>query len=127
MERNSVSITGIDEAINRVRKSKTWDWGKSIEFEGDFRDLYSNCNKELLEECLLKAGKIGKLEPTSIGFILNLIKVSMGHSYLKEPEGGFKTLNGFSMGENSAARVSEIILRIYELQIFKLLHCKKTR
>ena len=23
MERNSVSITGIDEAINRVRKSKT--------------------------------------------------------------------------------------------------------
>ena len=29
------------------------------------------------------------------------------------------------MGDNSAARGSEIILRIYELQIFKLLHRKK--
>ena len=118
----SPSVTGIDEAINRVRKSKTGEWGKSIEFEGD---LYSNCNQELLKECLLEAGKIAKLEPTSIDYILNFMKVSMRHSYFKEPEGIFKTLSGFSMGDNAAARGSEIILRIYELQIFKLLHRKK--
>ena len=43
----------------------------------------------------------------------------MSHSYFKEPTGIYKTLEGFSIGDNSAARGSELILRIYELQIFK--------
>ena len=43
----------------------------------------------------------------------------MDHSYFKEPTGLFKTLEGFSMGDNSAVRGSELILRIYELNIFK--------
>ena len=47
------------------------------------------------------------------------MSVSMNHSYFKEPKGIYKTLNGFSMGDNSAARGSEIILRIFELKIFK--------
>ena len=42
----------------------------------------------------------------------------MTHSYFKEPGGIFKTLEGFSMGDCSAARGSEIILRIYEIQMF---------
>ena len=41
----SPSVTGIDEAIDRIKKSKTGNWGESIELEGDFGDLYSNCNK----------------------------------------------------------------------------------
>ena len=48
----------------------------------------------------------------------------MNHSYFKEPKGIFKTLMGFSMGDNSAARGSEIILRIFELDIFGKLHEK---
>ena len=88
----SPSVTGIEEAIQRIRKSKIGKWGKSIELEGDFGDLYSNCNTELLEKCLMKAGKIAKLEPTSIHYILNLMKVSMRHSYFKEPEGDFKNI-----------------------------------
>ena len=42
--------------------------------------------------------------------------------YFKQPKGIYKTLKGFSMGDNSAARVSEIILRIYELKIFEKIH-----
>ena len=49
----------------------------------------------------------------------------MNHLYFKEPEGMFKTLKGFSMGDCSAARGSEIILRIAELDIFKTLSRKK--
>ena len=45
----------------------------------------------------------------------------MSHSYFKEPSGIFKTLKGFSMGDCSAARGSEIILRIYEMDMFKKL------
>ena len=121
----SPSVTGIDEAIKRVKDSKTGEWGNSIEFEGDFGDLYSNCNKELLEQCLIKASKIGKLDQTSTEYILKLMNVSMSHSYFKEPEGIFKTLNGFSMGDNSAARGSEIILRIYELEIYRKIYKSK--
>ena len=40
--RPSPSVTGIDEAIERIRKTHTGNWGESIELEGDFGDLYSN-------------------------------------------------------------------------------------
>jgi len=46
----SPSVTGIDEAITRVKKSKTGEWGNSIEMEGDFGDLYSNCNKKTVRK-----------------------------------------------------------------------------
>ena len=49
----------------------------------------------------------------------------MSHSYFKEPGGIFKTLNGFPMSDNSAARGSEIILRIYELEIYSKIYKKK--
>ena len=121
----SPSVTGIDEAIKRVKQSKTGEWGNSIEMEGDFGDLYSNCNQELLEQCLIKATQISKLGEESKDYILNLMRVSMKHSYFKEPKGIFKTLKGFSMGDNSAARGSEIILRIYKLEIFRKLNYSK--
>ena len=123
----SPSVTGIDEAIARVKKSKMGNWGKSIEMEGDFGDLYSNCNKDLLEKCLIRVGKVANLKIESVEYVLTLMKVSMNHSYFKEPKGIFKTLKGFyfSMGDNSAARGSEIILRIFELDLFSKLHKKR--
>ena len=69
----SPSVTGIDEAIERIKKSKTGFWGSSIELEGDFGDLYSNCNKSLLESCINKAFKIAGLNSESVYYILNLI------------------------------------------------------
>ena len=77
--------------------------------EGDFGDLYSNCNKNLLEECIITAGKISNLQNDSIDFILNLLKCSMNHSYFHEPTGIFKTLEGFPMGDNSAVKGSELM------------------
>ena len=122
--RISPTVTGVKEAISRIKASKTGQWGKSIEIEGDFTDLYSNCNEQLLLECVEKACKYAKLHDSSFSYIKLLIKCIMSHSYFKEPTGIFKTLKGFSMGDCSAARGSEIILRIYEIEIFKRLSRK---
>ena len=105
--RLSPSVTGIDEAIERIRKTQMGNWCESLELEGDFGDLYSNCNKDLLEKCLKDSCKLAKLLNESIDFIINLMPVAMNHSYFKEPNGIYKTLKGFSMGDNSAARGSK--------------------
>ena len=42
----------------------------------------------------------------------------MEHSYFKEPNGIFKTLSGFSMGDVAASRGSEVILPGAESEIF---------
>ena len=114
----SPSVTGVNEAIERIKNSKTGLWGRSIELEGDFSDLYSNCNKNLLTECVEKACCYAKLHESTFKYIKLLIDSIMTHSYFKEPTGLFKTLKGFSMGDCSAARGSEIILRIYEIKMF---------
>ena len=115
---NSPSVTGVEEAITRVKNSKTGLWGHSLELEGDFTDLYSNCNKELLILCVTKACRFAKMSLQTVDYICLLITCIMSHSYFKEPSGLFQTLKGFSMGDSSAARGSEIILRIYEISIF---------
>ena len=43
----SPSVNWIDKAVSRIKLSKTGDWGKSVELEGNFGDLYSNCNVNL--------------------------------------------------------------------------------
>ena len=54
----SPSVTGVTEAINcRFKKTKTGDWGNSLEMEGDFSDLFSNCNADLLIECAKESCK----------------------------------------------------------------------
>ena len=63
--------------------------------------------------------KLRKKRKYSVNYIINLIECVMNHSYLKQPTGTYKTLNGFSMGDCSAARGSETILKISELKIFK--------
>ena len=50
----SPSVNGVDEAVSRIQLSRTGDWGKSVELEGDFGDLYSICNAKLLLDCLLR-------------------------------------------------------------------------
>ena len=99
-------------------ESKTGDWGNSIELEGDFSDLYSNCNCELLTECVEQACYFSSFHESSFRYIKLFINCIMTHSYFKEPYGIFKTLKGFSMGDCSAARGSEIILRIYGIKMF---------
>jgi len=81
----------IEEAIERIKKTHTGNWGESLKLEGDFGDLYSNCNKELLEKCLKHSCQLAKLSTESIEYILNLMSVSMNHSYFKEPKGIYKT------------------------------------
>ena len=54
----------------------------------DLGDLYSNCNRELSEKCMKTAGKIYKLE--LLDYILKLLRVTMNHSYVKQPKGIFK-------------------------------------
>ena len=117
----SPSVTGVQEAISRIKQTKTGDWGNSIELEGDFSDLYSKCNCALLTECVKQACLFSKFHESSFQYIRLLINCIMNHSYFKEPNGIFKTLKGFSMGDCSAARGSEIILRIYEIKMFSVL------
>ena len=114
----SPSVTGVNEAMERIKNSKTGPWGRSIELEGDFSDLYSNCNQNLLTECVKKACRYANLHESTFQYIKLLIDSIMTHSYFKEPTGIFKTLKGFSMGDCSAARGSEIILRMYEMKMF---------
>ena len=62
----------------------------------------------------MKAGKIAKLklEEDSIDYIIKLMHCSMSHSLFHEPEGIFKTLEGFSMGDNSAANLYFVFLNL---------------
>ena len=92
----SPSVNGIDEAISRIKLSKTGDWGKSIELEGDFEDLYSNCNAKLLLECLKKSCKLSNFSDSTFIYIEKLVSCAMSHSYFREPSGVFRTLMGFS-------------------------------
>ena len=117
----SPSVNGIDEAIERIKNSTTGSWGSSVELEGDFGDLYSNCQEHLLLSCIKTSCKMAKLSDDSYSYIEQLVQCVMRHSYFLEPSGTFRTLNGFSMGDCSAARGSEIILRIYEFNIWKKL------
>lgn len=114
----SPSVTGVTETINRFKKTKTGDWGNSLELEGDFSDLYSNCNVNLLLECVEESCKYAHFHASTFSYIKLLITCIMSHSYFKQPSGIYKTLKGFSMGDCSAARGSELILRIYEIKMF---------
>ena len=69
----SPSVGGIDESINRIKQSKTGNWGNSVEIEGDFSDLYSNCNKNLLISSVKTACKLASLSDNSIDYITLLI------------------------------------------------------
>lgn len=73
---------------SRVKNSNTGEWGKSIKMEGDLGDLH--CKRELLEKCIKTAGKIVKLEPELLDYVLKLLRVTMNNSYFKQSKGIFK-------------------------------------
>ena len=77
----SPSVGGIDEAINRIKDSKVGKWGSSVEIEGDFSDLYSNCNKNLLISSVTRACKLASLSDSSVDYIKLLIECIMNHSF----------------------------------------------
>ena len=118
-------MTGIDEAITRIQATVMAQWGSSLEIEGDFSDLYSTCNKSILLASVEKACNFASFRTDTFEYTKILISCILDHSYFKEPTGIFKTLKGFSMGDKSAARGSEIIVRIAEIEIFNSLSCHK--
>ena len=96
-----------------------------LELEGDFGDLYLNCNELLLLSCVKIDTKLAKFSDPSFLSIKTLISCSMQHSYFLEPTGTYRTLKGFSMGDFSAAHGSEFILRVHEFEIGKKLFSLK--
>jgi hypothetical protein len=118
-KRFSPSVTGINEAIERISTSTTGDWGQSLEVQADFSDLYSNCEENLLKKHVRTGCILAGFSAETIEYIMRLIEIDMRKSYFKEPGGIYKTDRGFSMGDNSAADGSEIILRGTELEIFQ--------
>jgi hypothetical protein len=119
--RNSPSVTGVDEALFRHKKSYTGFFGTSMEIEADFSNLYSFCEINLLKKHVEKGLKLANISDASKDYIFNLIEVEMTRSYFKEPTGIFQTLNGFSMGDHAAAHGSEVILLSCELDAYALL------
>ena len=117
----SPSVTGTNEALERIRGATSGPCGKSLEGQSDFSDLYSNCSSTLLIAAVKRACILAEFSQETIDYILDLIEVNMAHSYFKEPAGIFHTESGFSMGDICAASGSELILRISELDTYQAL------
>ena len=121
--RMSPSVSGVNEALERIKHLKTGAWG-TTQLDGDFENMFSNCHKELLERHVRHGAELAGLGEDSIQFIFNLIHVNMEHSYFKEPAGIFHTTRGYSMGDMSASRGTEVVLRDSELGTFEALHTR---
>jgi hypothetical protein len=117
--RMSPSVSGVNEALERVKRLNTGAWGTTAQLDADFENMYSNCHKELLKRHVRHAAELAGFSEESIQYIFNLIHVNMEHSYFREPSGIFHTTRGYSMGEMSASRGSEVILRDSELRHLK--------
>ena len=105
---------------------KMGPWGRSVELEGDFGDFHSNCNVLLLLSCPRIACKFADLSD-SFDYIKTFVSFTMQRSYFLDPTWTYRTLQRISMGACSAARGSEIILRVHEFEIWRQLFSKKLR
>ena len=119
--RLSPSVTGVQEALDRLKGTASGSWGRSVQLDADFSNMYSNCNATLLKESVRICAVFAGFSEATIEYIENLITVNMEHSYFHEPTGFFHTTSGFSMGDHSASRGSELILRTSELGTYRLL------
>ena len=115
----SPSITGVEEAIERLKDPKFGDFSTGIILESDFKNMYSNINVTMLKKYVKIASNLAGFSEDSITYINNLIDVNMNHSYFKEPNGIHHTEKGFSMGDKSASRGSEVVLRTSELDTYR--------
>lgn len=68
---------------------------------------------------------IAGISKSSQTYILNLLEVNSKHSYFKEPTGIFRSDKGYSMGDHSAGRGSEVSLKGSEIESFEELDRKK--
>ena len=122
--RMSPSVSGVTETVERLKGIRTGDWGTMAQFDADFTNMYSLCDVELLKRHVLNGARLAGLSEDSVAYIFNLIEVNMAHSYFREPTGIFHTTTGYSMGDNSASKGSEVILRDSELGTFQRLQDK---
>ena len=111
----SPSVSGVQEALDRLRATESDDWGTTLQFDADFKNMYSNCNVQLLKDSIKICAGYAGLSEATVDYINNLVDVNMTHSYFHEPTGIFHTASSFSMGDHSASRGSEVILRTSEL------------
>ena len=119
--RLSPSVSGVNEALERIKHLKTGAWGTTAQLDADFENMYSNCHKDLLKLHVRHAAELAGFSEDTIQYIFNLIHMNMEHSYFKEPHGIFHTTKGYSMGDMSASKGSEVILRDSELGTFTAL------
>ena len=119
--RLSPSVSGVNEALEGIKHLKTGAWGTTAQLDADFENMYSNCHKDLLKLHVRHAAELAGFSEDTIQYIYNLIRVNMEHSYFKEPHGKFHTMRGYSMGDMSASKGSEVILRDSELGTFTAL------
>ena len=70
--------------------------------------LYSNVGRDLLMQHVKRASQYAGFSEETINYIDNLVVVNMEHSYFYELAGIFLTTSGFSMGDISALRDSEL-------------------
>ena len=117
----SPSVSGVQEALDRLRTTESGSWGTTVQFDANFKNMYSNCNVQLLKNFIKICAGYAGLSEASIYYINNLVDVNMTHSYFHEPTGIFHTASGFSMGDHSASRGSEVILRTSELRTYRAL------
>ena len=122
--RLSPSISGVNEALDRIKQLKTGSWGTTAQLDADFENMYSNCHRDLLKKHVRHAAELAGFNEDTIQYIFNLIHVNMEHSYFKEPNGIFHTTRGYSMGDMSASKGSEVILRDSELGTFTVLQAR---
>ena len=118
------TVVGVNEALERLRNSDKGEWGSSVDLEGDFSDLYSNVDLETLKKYVKMGSDMAGISKSSQAYILNLLEVNSRHSYFREPNGIFHSDKGYSMGDHSAGRGSEVSLKGSEIESFEKLDRK---
>ena len=102
-------------------KVQKGEWGSSIDLEGNFSDLYSNVDLQTLKKYVKMGSEMAGISKTSQNYIINLLEVNSRHFYFREPSGIFHSDKGYSMGDHSAGRGSEVSLKGSEIESFRLL------
>ena len=74
-KRLSPTVTGINEAIDRIKHTFFEDFHKGVILEMDFEDMYSsNINKTMLKKYFKKGALLARFSETSILYIFSLIE-----------------------------------------------------
>ena len=55
--RHSPSVSGVNEALERMKSIKSGRWGQSVQFDADFSNMYSNVGRDLLMRHVKRASQ----------------------------------------------------------------------